>query len=210
MNLNAGFPVLSFTTAIPKSPDSRSTFPGKAHPFVCIPLFSALIQQTLSPIISNADKKKRRQNFIDYSRLFIRFSFLKQEINLLSNSSAEHSLVSADKVLSSFLLVWIWNCERRKRSRGVRVWWWRAVKRRRHLERVFCALMYRCAAIRAKACSPARYPDSPAEVLSTHKFKFTEKTLCFLQLLLYKIIIKKTFMGTLDIIYTEVKPGWEN
>ena len=105
MNLNAGFPVLSFTTAIPKSPDSHSAFPGKAHPFVCIPLFSALIQQALSPIISNADKKKRRQKFIDYSRLFIRFSFLKQEINLLSNSSAEHSLVSADKVLSSFLLV---------------------------------------------------------------------------------------------------------
>ena len=33
-----------------------------------------------------------------------------------------------------------------KCSRGVRVWGWRAVKRRRHLERVFCALMYRCAA----------------------------------------------------------------
>ena len=71
--------------------ESSSTFPGKAHPFVCIPLFSALIQQTLSPIISNADKKKRRQNFIDYSRLFIRFSFLKQEMNLFSNISTEHS-----------------------------------------------------------------------------------------------------------------------
>ena len=91
VNLNAGFPVLSFTTAIPKSPDSHSTFPGKAQPFVCIPLFSALIQQALSPIISNADKKKRRQNFIDYSRLFIRFSFLKQEMNLFSNISTEHS-----------------------------------------------------------------------------------------------------------------------
>ena len=42
--------------------------------------------------------------------------------------------------------------------------WWRTVKQRRHLERVFCALMYRCAAIRAKACSPARYPDFPADI----------------------------------------------
>ncbi len=50
-------------------------------------------------------------------------------------------------------------------------------------------------------------PGLPGGFFSTHKFKFTEKTLCFLQLLLYKIIIKKTFMGTLDIIYTEVKPG---
>ena len=42
--------------------------------------------------------------------------------------------------------------------------------------------MYRCAAIRAKACSPARYPDSPAETFSTHKFKFNKQKQNFFRL----------------------------
>ena len=79
VNLNAGFPVLSFTTAIPKSPDSHSTFPGKAHPFVCIPLFSALIQQALSPIISNSTQKVKTGLSRLQSTLF-QLSFLKAGI----------------------------------------------------------------------------------------------------------------------------------
>ena len=79
MNLNAGFPVLSFTTAIPKSPDSHSAFPGKAHPFVCIPLFSALIQQALSPIISNSTQKVKTGISRLQSTLF-QLSFLKAGI----------------------------------------------------------------------------------------------------------------------------------
>ena len=79
MNLNVGFPVLSFTTAIPKSPDSHSTFPGKAQPFVCIPLFSALIQQALSPIISNSTQKVKTGLSRLQSTLF-QLSFLKAGI----------------------------------------------------------------------------------------------------------------------------------
>ena len=41
----------------------------------------------------------------------------------------------------------------------------RPLKRRRHLERVFCAPMYRCVVFRARACLPSIYPPPPAAPL---------------------------------------------
>ena len=117
MNLNAGFPVLSFTTAIPKSPDSHPTFPGKAHPSVRIPLFSALSQHCHRKF--QIRQKREARTFLAVINSFPAVRCENRNIYLFQSSTTGYS-----------------------------------------------------AAFRAKACSPAPYPYSPAETFSTHKFNF--------------------------------------
>ena len=70
--------VFVLLNSAPRSPKISSPALRKVHSAVCIQVFSALIQPALSQIIPNSTNKKQRQNFFDYSRLFIRFLLLKQ------------------------------------------------------------------------------------------------------------------------------------
>ena len=104
--------VLSFTKLRSKSLKFPAAAIRKAHPIVRIPPFSVLFQSALPLIISNSTNKNKDRTISTTANYSSDFRFWNRKMHLLSNSSAEYSLVSADKVLASFLLVWIWNCER--------------------------------------------------------------------------------------------------
>ena len=138
--------VFVLLNSAPKSPKIPSAALRKAHPAICIrSIFCSHPAGTITDNSKFNKQKTKTELFRLQPTVYPVSAFETGNYTRFQTSVQNTVSVSADKVLSSFLLFWIWNCEWRKRSRDGRREWWRTVKQRRHLERVLCALMYRCA-----------------------------------------------------------------
>ena len=97
--------VLSFTKLRSKSLKFPAAAIRKAHPIVRIPPFSVLFQSALPPIISTTTRKNEDRTFSTTANCLSGFCFSNRKCSCFQISAQNTVSISADKVLSSFLLV---------------------------------------------------------------------------------------------------------
>ena len=97
--------VFVLLNSAPKSPKISPAVLRKAYPAVCIQAFSALIQPTLSQIISNSTNKNKDRTFSTTANCLSGFRFSNRKCTRFYTLARNTVTILADKVLPSFLLV---------------------------------------------------------------------------------------------------------